>query len=108
MSDKEKPIAKLLAQGGGPLYLYPDRLEEGHGFAFRDRRAFSLDGLSVKVQAMGGGMGHITLRKRETMLTIYGPGVALTRTAKGAAVKRLLRFEAVMLSALATADGGSG
>jgi hypothetical protein len=92
----EKPIAMLRV--ARPIYLYPDRIEWSAGF--RNRGSAPLDSLSVKVQAIGGGMGHITLRKQEATLTIYGPGVALTRTAKGAAVKRLMQFEAAMLSAL--------
>lgn len=98
----EKPLAKLIhAQ---PLWLYGDHLEYLHdGWHWglrRPRRSIPLKGLNVKVQAMGGGMGHITLRKQEATLTIYGSGVALTRTATGAGVKRLMQFEAAMLGAI--------
>jgi hypothetical protein len=94
----QKPVAVLRVPR--PLYLYADRLEER--FGLRGRRVFPLDDLSVKVQTMGGGIGHITLRKQEATLTVWGPNVAVTRTAKGSGINKLMQFEAALLSVLST------
>jgi hypothetical protein len=44
---------------------------------------------------MGGGMGAVTLRRQETILTVAGPGVAQTRRVKGRrAIEQVAKFTA--------------